>query len=101
MRSLFVAVVVDERLGHRVEVAGHDVVEDSLESRRAIGYLPETVPLYPEMRLPPDQLAELLNDRMGCVLGAKIAARLGKNVGDRVTLRSTIWSQKNGSSGRV
>lgn len=30
-------------------VAGYDVVEDSLEVRRRIGYLPETVPLYPEM----------------------------------------------------
>jgi ABC-2 type transport system ATP-binding protein len=33
----------------RVTVAGFDVFEDSLEVRRRIGYLPETVPLYPEM----------------------------------------------------
>lgn len=32
-------------------VAGHDVVEDSLESRRAIGYLPETTSLYRDMRV--------------------------------------------------
>jgi len=31
------------------KVAGFDVFEDSLEVRRRIGYLPETVPLYPEM----------------------------------------------------
>jgi ABC-2 type transport system ATP-binding protein len=30
-------------------VAGFDVLEDSLEVRRRVGYLPETVPLYPEM----------------------------------------------------
>jgi len=30
-------------------VAGYDVFEDSLEVRRRVGYLPETVPLYPEM----------------------------------------------------
>ena len=30
-------------------VAGYDVTHDSLEVRRRIGYLPETVPLYPEM----------------------------------------------------
>lgn len=30
-------------------VAGYDVVEQSLEVRRRIGYLPETVPLYPDM----------------------------------------------------
>ena len=30
-------------------VAGFDVVDNSLEARRRIGYLPETVPLYTEM----------------------------------------------------
>jgi ABC-2 type transport system ATP-binding protein len=30
-------------------IAGYDVVEQSLDVRRRIGYLPETVPLYPEM----------------------------------------------------
>ena len=32
-------------------VAGIDVAERPLEARRAIGYLPETNPLYPEMRV--------------------------------------------------
>jgi len=31
------------------KVAGHDVTMDSLEARRHVGYLPETVPLYTEM----------------------------------------------------
>src|SRR3990172_3995643 len=31
------------------KVAGYDVVEQSLEVRRRVGYLPETVPLYPDM----------------------------------------------------
>ena len=30
-------------------VAGFDVVDQSLEVRRRVGYVPETVPLYPEM----------------------------------------------------
>ena len=30
-------------------VAGYDVVEDSLEVRKRVGYLPETVPLYDDM----------------------------------------------------
>ena len=33
----------------RARVAGYDVFDDSLEVRRRIGYLPETVSLYPEM----------------------------------------------------
>ena len=30
-------------------IAGHDIFEDPLAARRAIGYLPESPPLYPEM----------------------------------------------------
>ncbi|MCD6290330.1 MAG: ATP-binding cassette domain-containing protein [Anaerolineae bacterium] len=33
----------------KVTIAGYDIMEDSLEARRHIGYLPESVPLYPEM----------------------------------------------------
>jgi ABC-2 type transport system ATP-binding protein len=33
----------------RARVAGYDVFSESIEARRHIGYLPETVPLYPEM----------------------------------------------------
>src|SRR5690242_20223948 len=32
-------------------VGGRDVVRQSLDARRKIGYLPETVPLYPEMSI--------------------------------------------------
>ena len=33
----------------QVTIGGHDVVKDSLEVRKLVGYLPETVPLYTEM----------------------------------------------------
>lgn len=33
----------------RARVAGFDVVENSLDVRKRVGYLPETVPLYPDM----------------------------------------------------
>ena len=32
-----------------VRIAGHDILRDSLEARRQIGYLPETTPLYTDM----------------------------------------------------
>jgi ABC-2 type transport system ATP-binding protein len=35
----------------KVSVAGHDIADDSYEARKAIGYMPEAVPLYPEMRV--------------------------------------------------
>ncbi len=34
-----------------VTIDGHDVVTDSFEARRSIGYMPEAVPLHPEMRV--------------------------------------------------
>ncbi len=33
----------------KAEVAGFDVIDQSLEVRRRVGYLPETVPLYPDL----------------------------------------------------
>jgi len=35
----------------RVRIAGHDIVEAPLAARRALGYMPESAPLYPEMRV--------------------------------------------------
>ena len=35
----------------RVQVAGYDVFEDSLEVRRRVGYMPENNPLYVDMRV--------------------------------------------------
>ena len=32
-------------------IAGHHTVDDSIAARQRLGYLPETVPLYPEMRV--------------------------------------------------
>ena len=34
----------------RASLAGHDVLDNALEVRRHVGYLPENVPLYTEMR---------------------------------------------------
>ncbi|MEW6094688.1 MAG: ABC transporter ATP-binding protein, partial [Chloroflexota bacterium] len=31
------------------EIAGFDIMADSMEVRKRVGYLPETVPLYPDM----------------------------------------------------
>jgi len=57
----------------RVEVAGHDVTAESREARRRIGYLPESVPLYPEMRID-EYLA--FRGRIRGLRGPRLAARL-------------------------
>ncbi len=35
----------------RVDIAGHDIATESLAARRALGYMPEAAPLYPELRV--------------------------------------------------
>jgi ABC-2 type transport system ATP-binding protein len=35
----------------KVTLDGHDIVDDPLEARASVGYMPEGVPLYPEMRV--------------------------------------------------
>jgi ABC-2 type transport system ATP-binding protein len=35
----------------KVTLAGHDIVEAPYEARAQVGYMPEAVPLYPEMRV--------------------------------------------------
>ncbi|MBM3945974.1 MAG: ATP-binding cassette domain-containing protein [SAR202 cluster bacterium] len=58
-------------------IAGHDVLADSLEARRAIGYLPETVPLYTDMTV------EDYLDFMGTIRGLSkqyLTRRIGQVV---------------------
>jgi ABC-2 type transport system ATP-binding protein len=47
--------------GGSAKVAGYDVFRESMEVRRRIGYLPESVPLYSDMRVAPylDFVAEV------------------------------------------
>ncbi|HEY9077086.1 MAG TPA: ABC transporter ATP-binding protein [Anaerolineaceae bacterium] len=35
----------------KVEIGGYDVIDNSLEVRKLVGYLPETVPLYPDLSI--------------------------------------------------
>ncbi len=58
--------------GGSASVAGHDVVEDSLAVRRCIGYLPESTPLYGEMRV--DDYLRFVADIRGVPRGRQKAA---------------------------
>lgn len=58
-----------------LEVAGHDVLRASLEVRKRIGYLPEAVPLYRELRV-----EEMLrfHGRLHGMDGARLRSRMGE-----------------------
>lgn len=51
--------------------------------------------LYTEMEIPRDQYEALMRDRTGCVIGAQLAARLDKRIGDKMVLRPLIWPRKD------
>ncbi len=61
--------------GGKATVAGYDVFRDSLEVRRRVGYLPENVPLYREMRV-----YEYLNYRgkLKGLSGRELRSRVGQ-----------------------
>jgi ABC-2 type transport system ATP-binding protein len=35
----------------RIHIDGHDIADEPIQSRQKLGYMPETCPLYPEMRV--------------------------------------------------
>jgi putative ABC transport system permease protein len=54
--------------------------------------------MYPEYRLPDDQLRVWLSDRQGAVAGRDLAERFGWSVGDRIPINGTVWRPKTGGS---
>jgi len=89
------------------QIAGFDVFRDSLRAREHIGYLPENVPLYPDMRVdeylryraalkgvPGRRIKERVGDVLElCGLGdvaKKIIGRLSKGYRQRVGLADSM-----------
>ena len=77
----------------RVIISGHDILEEPMEARRQLGYLPEQPPLYSEMtveeylrfvaelrRVPRAQRAEQVRKAMNRVAAADMAHRLIRNL---------------------
>ena len=47
--------------------------------------------MYPEYRVPEDELRAFLRDRKGAVIGRKLAERYGFKIGDTIPLQGTIY----------
>ncbi len=84
----------------RAVVAGYDVTQDSLEVRRRIGYLPEAVPLYPEMSvwgyLEFVARAREIDDRKSAVERAMELTRVEERAGQQIGQLSKGYKQRVG-----
>lgn len=54
--------------------------------------------LYPEINLPPEQLQAMINTRTGAIVGVDLIRKYGWKIGDKLPLKSQIWTHKDGSS---
>jgi ABC-2 type transport system ATP-binding protein len=59
------------------KIAGHDILDEPLESRRHLGYMPENVPLYDDMRVM-DYLD--YRARLKGVRGSEVRKRIGESI---------------------
>ena len=57
-----------------------------------------TFEVFPDWIVPKEQLAAMERTRDGAIVGATLAKRYGWKIGDRVPLRTNIWTKKDGSS---
>jgi ABC-2 type transport system ATP-binding protein len=84
----------------RASIAGFDVFEDSLEVRRRIGYLPESVPLYTEMSVSAylRYVADLrrVPDRQRAIDRAMEACHIADRAGDPIGKLSKGLRQRVG-----
>lgn len=53
--------------------------------------------MYPELDIPPEQLDAWSKNRTGAAVGVELAEQYGWKVGDRIPIRTTIWTQEDGS----
>jgi putative ABC transport system permease protein len=55
-------------------------------------------PMYPEIVLPPEQLQALIKTRTGAIIGSELARKYGWKIGDKVPLKSQIWTHPDATS---
>ncbi|HXD16527.1 MAG TPA: FtsX-like permease family protein [Vicinamibacterales bacterium] len=54
--------------------------------------------LYPEMRVPDDQMKAWRADRQGAIVGKATAEKYGWKIGDKIPVQATIWIPKQGNT---
>jgi len=52
--------------------------------------------MYPELKIPSEQLDAWANDQAGAVVGQTLATRFGWKIGDQIPIQATIWTKEDG-----
>ena len=52
--------------------------------------------MYPELKMPEDQLDGWARNRQGAVIGRELAEQYSLKVGDRIPIQATIWTKADG-----
>jgi putative ABC transport system permease protein len=60
--------------------------------------LPTYLKLYPEFKVPPEQLAAAEADRQAAIVGRDTAERYGWKIGDRIPINADIWMPQQGQT---
>jgi putative ABC transport system permease protein len=72
------------------------------EPKNFFGQMPvkpeEFMHMYPEFKLPRDQMDAWLKTRTGAIVGRTTADRFGWKVGQKIPLQATIWRRKDGQN---
>jgi putative ABC transport system permease protein len=54
--------------------------------------------IYPEYVMPKEQFEALANRRSGCIIGQALAETYGWKIGDKIPIKSTIWTKHDNTS---
>jgi putative ABC transport system permease protein len=84
------------RAGHATWFGG--TYQDTANQFAAVAVDAEYFNLYPEARIPAEQLKAWQGDRQGAVVGKTTAERYGLKIGDKVPIQGTIWMPKQGQT---
>jgi putative ABC transport system permease protein len=84
------------RAGHATWFGG--TYQDTANQFAIMAVDPEYMSLYPEARIPPDQLKAWAADRQGAIVGRDTATKFGWKLGDKIPIQGTIWEPKQGQT---
>lgn len=86
-----------EHVGHQTWFGG--VYQDPANFFAQMAVEPEPfMKIYPEFKVPEDQVKAWLSDRQGAIVGVDLARRFGWKIGDRIPITGTIWQPKQGQT---